>query len=271
MGQNVRVRALLIGLSVTLLAVAVAVVGADFGTAIYAEYRLARTLRSETGVNADPSVGILGFPFITQAIRHRYNEIEIKAHGVDHALVGKASMEATLHSVDLTQASWLIRPTAALPVGKAESRIIIDSMHVGRFMGINDLMIEAPPKETNDATGGTTESGISSSRGLVFTGTPKAANFNERVSVSVDLSISGPDRTTLEFTGIGVITGAGTADRQVPEDKKPAVLAAFTTSLPGQKLPFAIAPTREGARGSDIIIEGIADGVTITLDGFKQS
>ena len=56
----------------------------------------------------------------------------------------------------------------------------------------------------------------------------------------------------------------------VPEDKLAAVLAAFTTSLPGQKLPFGIAPTSEGARGSDIIIEGIAEGVTIALESSSD-
>jgi hypothetical protein len=49
------------------------------------------------------------------------------------------------------------------------------------------------------------------------------------------------------------------------------VLAAFSGSLPGQKLPFGVRPTTEGARGSDIIIEGITEGVTIRLDGFTQS
>ena len=39
--------------------------------------------------------------------------------------------------------------------------------------------------------------------------------------------------------------------------------------MPGQKLPFGIAPTSEGARGSDVIIEGIAEGVTIALGGFR--
>ena len=59
-------------------------------------------------------------------------------------LVGKATLEATMYSIDLTYASWLIRPDAKLPVGKLESRIIIDSMHLGRYLGINDLMVEAP-------------------------------------------------------------------------------------------------------------------------------
>ncbi|MGH3562102.1 MAG: LmeA family phospholipid-binding protein, partial [Mycobacterium sp.] len=152
-----------------------------------------------------------------------------------------------------------------------ESRIIIDSVHLGRYLGIRDLMVEAPPEETNDATGGTTESGISGSRGLVFTGTPKSAGFGKRVSVSVDLSITGGDRTTLVFTPTGILTGPDTANRQVPADQRDAVLAAFRGSLPQQKLPFGVAPTSQGARGSDVIIEGITEGVTITLEEFRQS
>lgn len=269
--QNIQVRKLLIAVGATVLTVVVGAVGADFGATIYAEYRLARTVRTAVGLPFDPSVAILGFPFIRQAMHHHYDEIEIKVNGADHQVVGKASLEATLHNIDLTEASWLIRPDADLPVGKLESRIIIDSGHLGRFMGIKDLMVEAPSKETNDATGGTTESGISGSKGLVFTGTPKKAGFGKPVSVAVDLSVAGTDQTTLVLTATDVQTGPGTADQAVPDDKKAAVLAAFSASLPGQKLPFGVRPTTEGARGSDIIIEGITEGVTIRIDGFKQS
>lgn len=271
MSQNVRVRKLLIGVLATATAVVVGAVGTDFGAAIYGEYRLARSVRSAANLSWDPSVAILGFPFIPQAMRDHYDEVEIKASGVDHPVVGKASVEATLHSIDLKDASWLIGPDAKLPVGKVESRIIIDSTHIGRFMGIADLLVEAPTRESNDSTGGTTESGISSNRGLVFTGTPKKAGYDKKVSIAVDLTVAGPDQTTLVFTATGVLTGPGTADQPVPEDKTGAVLAAFSTNLPGQRLPFGIAPTSEGARGSDIIIEGIAEGVTITLDEFNLS
>ncbi len=264
-------RKLLIGLGVTVLAVVIGAVGADFGTTIFAEYRVARTVRSSAELKWDPSVAILGFPFIPQAMHHHYDEVEIKANDVEHPRVGKASLEGTLHSIDLTEASWLIRPDAKLPVGKLESRIIIDSAHLGRFIGISDLMVEAPPKESNDATGGTTESGISGSQGLVFTGTPRSTGFDKRVSISVDLSMTGADQTTLVFTPTGILTGPGTADQAVPDEDKAAVLAAFASSLPDQKLPFGVRPTSQGVRGSDVIIEGIAEGVTITLDGFRQS
>jgi hypothetical protein len=269
-----RMRKVLVGATAVVLAVVIVLVGAagvDFGTTICAEYRLARTVRETAHLGFDPFVAILGFPVIPQAMRDHYNELEIKAAAVDRPVIGKAMLEATMHSIDLTDASWLIQPDAKLRVGKLESRIIIDSLHLGRYMGIHDLMVEAPPQETNDATGGTTESGISGSHGLVFTGTPKSAHFDKQVSVSVDLSMAGDDKTTLVFTPTGVLTGPNTANQKVPDDKRDAVLAAFTAKLPDQRLPFEVAPTSQGARGSDVIIEGITTGLTITLDGFNRA
>lgn len=267
-------RKVLVGVAAAAIAVGVVVIGAvgvDYGTSIYAEYRLSSTVRRAAKLGSDPFVAILAFPFIPQAMRGHYSQLEIKANAVDQAMVGTATLEATMYSVDLTSASWLIRPDAKLPVGRLESRIIIDSMHLGRYLGIRDLMVEAPPRETNTATGGVTASGISDSHGLVFSGTPHVAGFERRVSVSVDLSIAPDDPATLVFTPTGVLTGPDTADQTVPDDKRAAVLNAFGARLPDQRLPFGVAPTSEGARGSDVIIEGVARGVTVTLDGFERS
>jgi DUF2993 family protein len=274
MRHNMRMRKVLLAAAAVLLTTMIVLVGAagiDFGISIYAEYRLARSVRETAHLGFDPFVAIIAFPLIPEAMRDHYRQLEIKARAVDRPAIGKATLEATMHSIDLTDASWLIRPNAKLKVGKLESRIIIDSRHLGRYLGIRDLIVEAPPQVTNSDTGGTTESGISGSRGLVFTGTPRSARFDKRVSVSVDLSIAGDDKTTLVFTPTGVITGPNTANQSVPDDKRDAVLAAFTGKLPDQRLPFDVAPTSEGARGSDVILEGIASGLTITLDGFNQA
>ena len=271
MRQNVRVRKLLIGVFSTLIAVIAGAVGTDFGAAIYAEYRLARSVRTAAHLNFDPWASILGFPFLTQARAHTYDELEIRAAGVEHPVTGRVSLEATLHRIDLRESSWLIGPDAQLPVGKAESRIIIDSTHVGRVIGIKDLLVEAPTAETEDGLPGVTESGISSGEDLVFTGTPTAADFDTRVSVSVDLTLADPGRTTVVLTATEVLTGPGTAGEPVPEDKTAAVLAAFTARIPGMRLPFGLEPTNAGARGSDLIVEGIAEGLTVSLEGFRQS
>lgn len=269
-----RVRKVLIAVTATailLAVVALGAIGVDYGTSIYAEYRLSASVRKAANLGSDPFVAIVAFPFIPQAMRGNYDQVEIKANAVEHAMTGKATLEATMYSVDLAHASWLITRDAKLAVHKLESRIIIDSTHLGRYLGISDLMVEAPPKETNTSTGGVTASGISDSHGLVFTGTPKSSGFDHRVSVSVDLSIAPEDPATLVFTPTGVLTGPDTADQTVPADKHDAVLHAFAGRLPDQRLPFGVAPTTAGARGSDVIIEGITYGVTVSLDGFKRS
>ncbi|MGV0626485.1 mannan chain length control protein LmeA [Mycolicibacter minnesotensis] len=255
-------------MSAAIAALVVVAVAVDFGTSVYAEYQLSRAVRRAADLKADPFVAILGFPFLPQARRDHYDEVEIKAPAVELPQIGKAMLEATMHSVDLSAATWRFEPDTPIPVAKLESRIIIGSVYLGRYLGIRDLMVEAPPSETNDNTGGTTESGISSSQGLVFTGTPPG--FGKRVSVAVDLSVAGPDGSTLVITPTGVRTGPDTADQNVPEEQRAAVLTAFRGSLPQQRLPFGLKPTSQGARGSDVIIEGIADDMTITLPEFVQ-
>ena len=265
-----RVRKLIAGAGVSALVLGLGTLGADTGAAIYAEYHLSRNVRSAAGLNFDPWVAILGFPFVPQALRHRYSELEIKAVGAEHPVVGSVTLEATMHDIGLTDASWLMRPDADLPMSMLESRIIVDSRHLGAFIGIKDLNVQAPADETDDATGGTTESGISGSKGVILSGTPAKAGFDKPVSVTVDLSIAGPDKATLVITPTAVVTGPNTADQEVPDDKRAAVLGAFGATIPGQRLPFGLAPTSQGARGSDIIIEGIAEDVTVRLNGFRQ-
>lgn len=261
----------LIRLAVAVTALVLVATGTDFGFAIFAEYRMARSVRTATHLQFDPWVAILGFPFAPQALDCRFKEVEIKAAGVDHPVAGKVSLEATMYDMHDLSSCWLIGPDARLSAEKLESRIIIDSTHIGRFMGIKDLLVDAPTKDTNNATGGTTESGISENHGLVFTGTPSSAGFGEKVSVSVDLSTAGADQSTLVFTATEVLTGPGTADQNVPDNMKAAVLRTFTTTMPGLKLPFGLKPTSEGARGSDVIVEGITTGVTVALPAFRQS
>ena len=64
---------------------------------------------------------------------------------------------------------------------------------------------------------------------------------------------------------------AGTADQSVPDDRLAEVLAAFAGRVPDQRLPFGVAPTTQGARGSDVIIEGIVDDVTVKLTEFNPN
>lgn len=75
-----------------MLTVVLAAIAVDFGAAILAEYRLSRAVRNAAHLQWDPSVAILGFPFSPQAMRHHYDEVEIKANDVEHRHVGRAHL-----------------------------------------------------------------------------------------------------------------------------------------------------------------------------------
>jgi hypothetical protein len=75
--QNDGVRKLLSAAGVSVLTVVLVAVGVDTGAAIYAEYQLSRNVRSAASLAFDPWVAILGFPFIPQAVGHRYGELSI--------------------------------------------------------------------------------------------------------------------------------------------------------------------------------------------------
>ena len=86
-----RVRKLLIGVIAAVPSVVVAAVGVDFGAAIYAEYRLARSVRSASEPELRP-VGRHPRLSVHHAGEDRhYDEVEIRANGVDHPVVGKVS------------------------------------------------------------------------------------------------------------------------------------------------------------------------------------
>ena len=199
-----------------------------------------------------------------------YNQLEIKANAVDHAVTGKATLEATMHSIDLTYASWLIRPDAKLPVGKLESRIIIDSTHLGRYMGITDLMVEAPPRKPT-----TPPAAPPNPEFPAATGWCSAARRSRRTSTTGSASrwiFRSPPTTRRRWCSP---RPASSPDPTPPIKPFPTTSGTrcCMRSAPGcpiRRLPFGVAPTTVGARGSDVIIEGITQGVTMTLDGFKQ-
>ena len=84
---------------------------------------------------------------------------------------------------------------------RLESRIIIDSMHLGRYLGISDLMVEAPPAGNQQTPPAAPPNrGYRATTGWCSAARPKSANFDHRVSVSVDLAIAPDDQATLVFT-----------------------------------------------------------------------
>jgi hypothetical protein len=69
----------------TLIVLAAAAIGIDYGAAALTESVVAQQMRTQLGLADDPSVRINNFPFLTQAISGRYRSVDVTA---DHIAVG---------------------------------------------------------------------------------------------------------------------------------------------------------------------------------------
>ena len=118
-------------------------------------------------------------------------------------------------------------------------------------------MVEAPSKDTDAATGGTTESGISGAAGTsVFAALHQGREFDKRVSVSVDFLASLAPIETASRSPLRMLqTGPGTADQAVPGDKETRRPGGLQRPPARQRLNSEFAPPPKAPAGSDVIIE----------------
>nr|WP_206037824.1 LmeA family phospholipid-binding protein [Rhodococcus sp. HNM0569] len=235
----------------------------DFGAAAYAEYRVSRQVRHGADLHADPEVTVRGFPFLTQVANGRYDDVSIRAQGVHSNTVGEVTVEANLRGVEASLSELVDGSVENLPVERLDGRLLIGATELGRFLGIPDLQVSAPPASKSDGTGGSGGSGMTTSGGVVLTGTVPVGPLTTTVSVQADLVLQGDE---VQIVASDFYFGPeGHADFTVPEPLAPTVLGLFTRTIDTQELPFGVRPTKVTAEGSQIVIEGVGDNVTIDL------
>ncbi len=273
-------------LAVAVIVVVVALLGVDTGFAINAERSFARALmesRASDGespaLRYEPEVTISGFPATRAIADGHYSAIGITARAVD--AVGSATfayneqprMPRECSSDDpchvdvrsrLTDVSTgsrsLTKPfprELGLTVGSASASTTLDSVAVGRFLGIDDLTVNTPAPRDTAGGGGPQDGLLSRTSGILMTGTVRTslpAEKKVKVSVTVDLSVR---EGLLHLQATGFYDGPEEHSDTVvaPEDTQ-TVLAQFTATLP--RLPMAWGTTATSARssGSDLMIEG---------------
>ena len=260
------VRKFIIGL-VCLLGLAVVV---DFAAAAYSEYRVSRTLRAGGELPSDPEVTIHGFPFLTQAYAGKYENIAIRAYGVKADVVNETFIEANLFGVRLPTRDIAEGKVHSVAVDRVDGAIRIDATELGQLYGIPDLQVSAPPADKSDGTGGSGGSGLTTSGGVVLTGTvPTTGPTGKgRFAVKAELVL---EADVVRIVASDLYRGPGApADQALPEPDRGAVLGRFTHTIDTRSLPFGLRPTKVTAEGSQVVIQGSGDNVVIDLDELQK-
>jgi len=121
-----------------LLIVAVAFVAADRITVHLAERTVATQARANAELTSDPTVRFRGFPFLTQALRGRYGQVDVTAQDLDRGGVRVSRLTATLHDARIPLREALAGVTS-IPVAGLDATAVVtfaDLAHRSRVVGL---------------------------------------------------------------------------------------------------------------------------------------
>ena len=139
-------------LSVTLLVLLALLLVADRVGAEVASRAVAAQARTAGGLASTPDVTITGFPFLTQAVRGRYDRVEVRATDVPADDLVLARLDATLLGVQVPLGAALSGSVDAVPVEAIEARALVPYAELSERAGASRRVVE-PDGERVRVTG----------------------------------------------------------------------------------------------------------------------
>lgn len=135
-----------------LLVLAAVLAAADRVTAHLAEQTVAEQAQVSADLRERPTVTIHGFPFLTQAVKGRYDRIEFSAQDLDRGGVRVAQLDATLSGVLLPVSDALRGSVSSIAVGALDASAVVTFADLAHRSGIVGMTIE-PEGEDVRVTG----------------------------------------------------------------------------------------------------------------------
>lgn len=251
---------------------------ADNVAASRAEHRVAVAVEESGRVDFEPEVTLGGFGFLPRASDGRFGSLLISARGVTITGCGDrgactATVDARLDDV-ATDDIWSFDATSPIRAASIIAETRIDSVNLGRLMGITDLYINTPAPEGKAGGGGPGDGLLERTDGIMLSGTvpypgspeyedglpPSASGYTApKVKISVSARVFVVDgRVHIEATGLY----DGPEDHysaDVPREFRAHVLERFSAVLPTLPMAWDVAPTKALSRGSDLVVAGNSD------------
>lgn len=222
-----------------LVFLAVLLVVADRSAAALGERALARELQATADLPEPPEVSVTGFPFLTQALRGRYDRVEVRAERVPAADTTLTDLDAVLTGLRVPLSDVLSDSVEQVPVERLEARVLLSYDDLSRRSQDRDLTV-APAGDRVRVTG------------------------RVRV-VGQDLQASAVSTVALE-DGEVVVTaesfevGNGTADRLLTR----ALRGRFDLSVPVGGLPYGLQVQAVQVTPQGIAAQAVADDTVLT-------
>jgi hypothetical protein len=226
-----------------LLAVALGLALADRLCATLAERKASEYLSEPFGQAA--TVRVHGTPFLTQALRGRYGDIEVSGGGLQIGEMSGATLNAHLFNALLPPRELLGGRTTELPCERVEGRIVLPYGELARVSRVPGLMLSYEKKR------------LVASASLPVPGISQLA----RVSGEARLTVADGGAVWLRVRGLSV------AGISLPTLVVRQLLPSLNVPIPLPELPYGLRLDRLEAVASGLMVCGSADDVVFQAPG----
>ena len=260
-----------------LLVLAALLVAADFTFAAIGEYQVSKKMRTELKLADDPSVTIHGFPFMLQAARGDYQDIEIEANGIPIGdTLRDLKVNAHLYDVKVPLSELVSGSAHSVLISQVEGQVKIsaadvnrafDATDVGQALGVSNLTIgPTSPDTLYDTTPTpsptpTTSPYTDTSVGVRLSFNVTVAGHPLKINAFGLLGLSGT-KIQVQPTRLELVDGVTAL--KVPETFQQPIIAALSTELDlGKALPFTVVPTKVSVDSNAFAVSGKATNVQL--------
>jgi hypothetical protein len=129
---------------IALIALVGLVIAADRITAALAESAVAKRIDQQSPFvdsNSKAHVSIHGFPFLTQALAGRYDDIQVTGNGLTIDEVNNVSLDAHMHGVHVPLSNAINRDVKSLPIDHINATATVPFAEAARLTGIDGLQL----------------------------------------------------------------------------------------------------------------------------------
>jgi hypothetical protein len=135
-------------LAVVFALLLVALVIADRVAVSAADAAVEKRLAEQTPFDASnkPDVSIRGFPFLTQALGGKYDDIEVSGDALRLEQVSGVDFDAHMHGVHVPFSKALSRDVKSLPIDRVDASVSIPYAEAARLTGIKGLTLSQGTK-----------------------------------------------------------------------------------------------------------------------------
>ena len=226
-----------------LIVLVVVFVVADRLTETAAAKALAVKARQTGLLASDPTVDIHGFPFLTQAVRGRYSEIDVTTHGIHRGGLRLATVEGRFYGVHVGLGAVLEGRVTSVPIDRATGEVDVTYADLNAFLA---------PSHVSVASSGTNQ--------LLVTGTASVPGGSVAVSGPVTVSVAGGTLTV--SPPLSTLRGPGGV---LPQAVARTVAAALTVRIPLANLPFGLQLKSVQVGPTQLTISASAKNLTVPV------